>query len=119
MLHKKLFYLLAVGIMFFISSILFSALAVDSVKNMSAFVSAPQDCQWFVGDCNKSNSLSLPDIICLVNHVFQGGPKPIPACLGDCNNTNSINLADIMILVNHVFRGAPKPAKDLDGECCK
>jgi len=119
MSHKKLVYLLAVGIMFFISSILFSVLAVDSVKNMSAFVSAPQDCLWFVGDCNKSNSLSLPDIICLVDHVFQGGPRPVPICLGDCNNTNTITLPDIIILVGHVFRGQPKPPKDLDGECCK
>ena len=116
---KKLVYLRSVGIMLFISSISFPVLAVDSVKNMSAFVSAPQDCFWFVGDCNKSNSLSLPDIICLVNHVFQGGPRPDPTCLGDCNNTNSITVTDIVILVNHIFRGGPRPAKDLDGECCK
>lgn len=77
------------------------------------------DCCYMVGDANSSNSLSLPDIVFLVRHVFQGGPKPIPACLGDCNNTNTINLADIVILVNHIFRGGPKPAKDVDGPCCK
>jgi len=76
-------------------------------------------CLWFAGDANKSNTLTLPDIILLVGHVFKGQPAPDPKCLGDCNNTNTITLPDIIILVGHVFKGQPKPPKDLDGPCCK
>jgi len=76
-------------------------------------------CPYFAGDANKSNTLTLPDIILLVGHVFKGQPAPDPKCLGDCNNTNTITLPDIIILVGHVFKGQPKPPKDLDGPCCK
>ena len=68
------------------------------------------------GDANGDGSVTLPDIIHLVNHVFKGGPKPNPTCRGDCNADTMITLPDIIYVVNHVFKGGPKPIKS--GVCC-
>lgn len=68
------------------------------------------------GDANGDGSVTLPDIIYLVNHVFKGGPKPNPTCRGDANADTMITLPDIIYEVNHVFKGGPKPIKS--GVCC-
>ncbi len=68
------------------------------------------------GDANSDGSVSLPDIIALVNHVFKGGHKPNPTCRGDANADTMITLPDIIYEVNHVFKGGPKPVKS--GVCC-
>ncbi len=75
-------------------------------------------CSFKPGDANGDGSVTLPDIITVVNVVFKGAPKPVPACRGDATNDNLITLPDIVTLVNYIFKGGPKPAQDLDGVCC-
>jgi len=46
----------------------------------------------------------------MVNHVFKGGPAPIPCpAAGDVNCDGQLTSADIIYLVNHVFKGGPAP----------
>jgi len=68
------------------------------------------------GDANADGSVTLPDIIFVVNKVFKGGPSSSPACRSDANGDSSVTLPDIIYLVNRVFKGGPAPIKI--GVCC-
>jgi len=62
------------------------------------------------GDVNANGSITSADIIYLVNHVFKGGPAPLPVPeSGDVNCSGTLTSADIIYLVNHVFKGGPAP----------
>jgi len=68
------------------------------------------------GDANGDGSVTLPDIIYLVNRVFKGGSPTSPVCRGDANADGVVTLPDIIYLVNRVFKGGPAPLKSK--ECC-
>jgi plastocyanin len=62
------------------------------------------------GDVNQSGAITSADIIYMVNHVFKGGPAPLPVSdAGDVNCSGSLTSADIIFLVNHVFKGDVGP----------
>ena len=62
------------------------------------------------GDVNVSGAVTSADIIVMVNHVFKGGPAPLPcAAAGDANCTGNLTSSDIITLVNFVFKGGPAP----------
>jgi plastocyanin len=62
------------------------------------------------GDVNANGTITSADIIYLVNHVFKGGPAPLPVpAAGDVNCSTTLTSADIIYLVNHVFKGGSAP----------
>ena len=62
------------------------------------------------GDVNVSGAITSADIIYMVNHVFKGGPAPLPVPeAGDVNCSGTLTSADIIFLVNHVFKGDVGP----------
>jgi len=62
------------------------------------------------GDVEESGSITSADIIYMVNHIFKGGPQPLPIPeAGDVNCSGTLTSADIIYLVNHVFKGGPVP----------
>jgi len=62
------------------------------------------------GDMDVSGTLTLADIILMVNYVFKSGPGPLPCdAVGDVDCTGQVTLADIIYLVGHVFKGGPGP----------
>ena len=67
-------------------------------------------------DCNGDGMINLTDIICDVNVVFKGVPKPVPNCRCDSNSDRMCNLSDIVYKVNYVFKGGPKPIPC--DQCC-
>jgi hypothetical protein len=69
----------------------------------------PGGCNYKPGDITGDNKINLQDIIGIVNHLFKGAPKPVPACRGDANADTKINLQDIIYIVNYLFKGGPKP----------
>jgi len=74
-------------------------MGVDDFEIINGFIA---------GDANADGSVTLPDIIYLVNYVFKGGPAPAPLARGDVNASCNVNLADIIYLVNYVFKGGPE-----------
>jgi hypothetical protein len=68
-------------------------------------------------DCNGDGVVNLADIICDVNVVFKGFPKPIPNCRCDSNCDNACTLVDIVYKKNYVFGGGPQPVPCK--ECCR
>jgi hypothetical protein len=62
------------------------------------------------GDVNANGTHTSADIIALVNHIFKGGPSPLPVpMVGDVNRTGTLTSADIIVLVNFVFKSGPAP----------
>lgn len=67
-------------------------------------------CPFKVGDLNGSETITLADIILLVNYVFKGGPAPQPHVkMGDADCSQMITSGDIIHLVNYQGKGGPAP----------
>jgi len=62
------------------------------------------------GDFNGDGTLSLMDIIYLINYLYKGGQAPRPTLdAGDLDCSGDVNLLDVMYLINYLFRGGPAP----------
>lgn len=67
-------------------------------------------CPWMVGDLNGSSTITLADVILLVNYVFKSGAEPQPHVkMGDANCSNTVTSADVIHLVNFQGKGGPAP----------
>lgn len=63
-----------------------------------------------VGDVNGSGAVNLLDITYLIEHLYKGGPPPIPAPpVGDVDSNTNLNLLDITYLINYLYRDGPEP----------
>ena len=71
------------------------------------------------GDINGDWALDLSDPIALLNHLFLGGPDPVPVLCGtevassqngDANGDGALNLSDTIHLLDYIFLGGPDPA---------
>lgn len=60
---------------------------------------------WIDGDANGDRSITLADVIFLVNYIFNkpGNWTPNPIESGDPNCDDDITLADVIHLVNYIF----------------
>jgi hypothetical protein len=57
------------------------------------------------GDANFDGSVSLADVIHLVNYIFKHSTPPDPELwIGDVNADCKVTLADVIYLVNHIFK---------------
>jgi uncharacterized Ntn-hydrolase superfamily protein len=89
-----------------------TSLEVDSVR---AFVDAGGEVRevaavasviyFLCGDTNEDGVVTAADIIYLVNHVFKGGPAPLPVSqAGDVDRSGALTSADVIYTVNFVFK---------------
>ena len=63
------------------------------------------------GDANNDKSLTVSDMVYLVNYLFKGGPIPVPVVeMGDANCDGNVTVADVVYLNAYLFKGGPKPA---------
>lgn len=74
--------------------------------------------EYLRGDANTDGSISISDVIFLINYLFKGGPPPDPLLLGDANcckegerNCEEINISvsDVVYLINYLFKGGTAP----------
>jgi hypothetical protein len=62
------------------------------------------------GDVNVDSKITTGDVVYLVNHVFKGGPDPLPCVAnGDVNCNGSVTSSDIIYLLGYVFKGGSHP----------
>lgn len=59
------------------------------------------------GDANLDGSVSVGDVVYVINYVFKGGPSP--SFVADANGDSQTNIGDAVYLINYVFRGGPPP----------
>jgi hypothetical protein len=61
------------------------------------------------GDLDGDGSMSLTDVVLLVNYIFANGPAPVLGKSADVNCDDAINIADAVVLINYIFLGRPAP----------
>jgi hypothetical protein len=62
------------------------------------------------GDANYDRGINVGDATYIINHVFKGGPWPLPVVeSGDANCDGSTNVADAVKIINYVFKGGEVP----------
>ena len=65
--------------------------------------------QFFRGDANRDNKVTVSDVIYEINYLFKGGPLPDPLKSGDANCDGKVTVADVVYLINYLFKGGPPP----------
>ncbi len=59
------------------------------------------------GDANHDMTVTVTDVIHLINYLFKGGPPPDPFVSGDVNGDCKIDVTDVIYLINYLFKGGP------------
>ena len=72
-----------------------------------AFVSKLHE--FLCGDANDSGSVSISDVVYLINYIFAGGPAPNPVIAGDANCSGAVSISDAVYLINYIFSGGAAP----------
>jgi len=76
----------------------------STISDMGAFYY-----HYLRGDANGNYTLSLADIVYLINYLFKFGPAPEPIQSGDANCDGKVSLGDIVYLINYLFKFGPEP----------
>ncbi|MEW5702543.1 MAG: right-handed parallel beta-helix repeat-containing protein [Candidatus Zixiibacteriota bacterium] len=66
------------------------------------------------GDLDGDGSLTVVDVVSLINIVFRGAPLPEDPYLSDLTGDCIANISDVSLLIGHVFRGGPGPSQTCD-----
>jgi len=61
------------------------------------------------GDANADKTITVADVIYLINYLFKGGSEPQPVQAGDANCDGKVNVSDVIYLINYLFKGGPQP----------
>ncbi|MCX6832875.1 MAG: SBBP repeat-containing protein [candidate division Zixibacteria bacterium] len=69
---------------------------------------------YICGDANGDGSVTIADVVFLINYIFMGGAAPQPLSLGDVDCSSSINIADAVRLINYIFRDGPAPCTECE-----
>ena len=56
-----------------------------------------------LGDADGDGSVTIADVVFLINYIFMGGAAPQPVSLGDADCSGSINIADAVYLISYIF----------------
>jgi hypothetical protein len=67
---------------------------------------------YLCGDADGDGSITIADVVFLINYTFMGGAAPQPLSLADVDCSGSINIADIVRLINYIFRAGPAPCTE-------
>ncbi len=61
------------------------------------------------GDANSDGTVSVSDVIYLINYLFKGGSAPNPFLIGDVNGDEQLSVTDVVYLISYLFKGGPQP----------
>lgn len=64
---------------------------------------------YYRGDVNLDGTVSVGDIIYLINYLFRNGWGILPEWTGDANSDGKITVSDVVYLINYLFKGGPQP----------
>jgi uncharacterized delta-60 repeat protein len=68
--------------------------------------------QFWCGDANGDNKVTVSDVVYMINYLFKGGPPPIPLKAGDVNCDGKETVSDVVYTVNYLFKGGLKPCQN-------
>jgi hypothetical protein len=64
---------------------------------------------WLCGDTDGDGTLSVADVVFIVNFIFGDGMYPSPPTAGDPDCTGDIDIADAVYLVSYIFAHGSAP----------
>lgn len=68
--------------------------------------------QFLRGNVNKDGSISISDVVHLINYLFKSGPVPLPIMqAGDANCDGNVSVSDVVYLVAYLFKFGPAPCQ--------
>jgi hypothetical protein len=62
-----------------------------------------------IGDVNCDGSVTISDVVYIINYLFRGGPAPCGMDAGDINCDGDVSIADVIYIINYLFKGGPSP----------
>lgn len=66
-------------------------------------------CGFVAGDADGNASVTISDVVYLVNYVFGGGTAPSPIEVGDTNCDGGLSISDAVYLISFIFSGGAAP----------
>lgn len=64
------------------------------------------------GDLNGNDTVSVSDVVFLINFIFKRGLSPSPLAIADVNCDYSVRPSDLVYLINYLFRFGVPPLQD-------
>ncbi len=64
------------------------------------------------GDLNSNDTVSVSDLVFLINFLFKRGLSPWPLAIADVNCDYSVKPSDLVYLINYLFKFGPPPLQD-------
>ncbi|MFH0931846.1 MAG: dockerin type I repeat-containing protein, partial [Candidatus Zixiibacteriota bacterium] len=62
------------------------------------------------GDPNGDVSITVTDVIYIINYLFKNGPPPVHCPKsGDVNCDSKVTVSDVVYLISYLFKGGPPP----------
>ena len=61
------------------------------------------------GDADGSGSLTISDVVRIINYIFAGGPAPAELCAADVDGNIMISISDAVRLLNFIFAAGGPP----------
>ena len=62
------------------------------------------------GDANRDGSITISDVVYLINYLYNSGSPPSPLEVGNVNCDGTIDLSDVVYLIDYLFKGGPAPS---------
>ena len=61
------------------------------------------------GDVNSSGTISVSDVVFLINYIFAGGQAPRVLASADADCSRAISISDAVFLLRYIFANGPSP----------
>jgi hypothetical protein len=61
------------------------------------------------GDVNFSGTISVSDVVFLINYIFSGGQAPRVLASADADCSHAISISDAVYLLRYIFAHGPSP----------
>ncbi|MCX6831933.1 MAG: dockerin type I repeat-containing protein, partial [candidate division Zixibacteria bacterium] len=90
----------------------FYSIARDNVGHVESVPITPDATTYIdrlCGDADGDGSVTIADVVFLIDYIFTGGPAPQPLSVADVDCGGTINIADVVYLINYIFSHGPEP----------
>lgn len=92
---------------------------VDEIRNILDWTSTPENfldvyeavALYATGDVNGDGTISVADVVFLINYLFKGGLAPYPLWKADANGDCQVSLSDVVYLISFLFKSGEPPRK--------